>query len=351
MGLVAVVVVAVVAVVTILSSESLTFHAKEHNAWVQITKNKLDSRKHNKPKWIGVSAVDSVARVESTSIASNHRSEIMRMNSHRRQRLFSSCAWDKNRRHFFPFNRLKPIVAMNPSSQDSNVHDQVRQLWVWEEEDPEQTSLMTLLPSSFSSPTTQSKFWFPWRVTRKNHREDSDADSSFSPATAIEVSTHPLRNTNWTITVRWRDRSMRNALHARFGNGNIMPLQFEFSERGYVRLLSTFNNEDNNNQHIDNSNDNSDTTRNVYVGTWDLNTRGGFSWTIALENMAAMKASSNNQSAHTFHGDFHVNTYAPYARVTRGVVLRHHSAPASHSQSKVPWFRPVVATFYGTGNG
>jgi hypothetical protein len=115
----------------------------------------------------------------------------------------------------------------------------------------------------------------------------------------LEPPSHPLRNANWTMYVSWRRNRERR------------PLRLEFSECGYVREASNV------------------TT--TCAGTWELTPRGGLTWALPKDENVLI-----------FHGDFHVNIYAPYARVTRGVVI------ATTTNNR--WFRPVVATFRGMGN-
>ena len=113
----------------------------------------------------------------------------------------------------------------------------------------------------------------------------------------------------------------------------------EFADNGYVRLCPQHEN-DSDTSDLDangNSNANADTdiatvtATSTLIGTWKLDP-SGLSWHLPL-----------NDREHYFFADIHINPFGQYPKITRGIVIREHD--------KGKWFRPVVATFVGTGVG
>ena len=103
-------------------------------------------------------------------------------------------------------------------------------------------------------------------------------------------------------------------------NHSVVPLEnndrlvLEFSDNGYVRMVS--------------SADNATTTA---IGQWELASHG-LTWNLPLPEQDGM----------VFHGDLLLNPFGEQPRIIRGVVIR---------ETPRLWFRPVVATFTAQGIG
>jgi hypothetical protein len=125
----------------------------------------------------------------------------------------------------------------------------------------------------------------------------------------------------------------------------------EFADNGYVRLCPQHANSDtsiadtntNANTDTDTNTDTSTATTSIPIGTWKLDP-SGLSWHLPL-----------NDKEHYFFADIHINPFGRYPKMTRGIVIRERQSWKAKSKSKSkfksPWFRPIVATFVGTGVG
>jgi hypothetical protein len=148
-----------------------------------------------------------------------------------------------------------------------------------------------LSPYSLLSPTSQ--------------RSSSAADQQ-------RQSPHKLRTNRWELRVHWRNGRTRSE-----------RLDVEFSDNGYVRLLTS-----------DSATENSSIPGEAVtasIGNWELAPHG-LTWKLPM----------GDRQLFTFYGDLLLNPFGDQPKITRGLILR---------ETKSGWFRPVVATFTASGIG
>jgi hypothetical protein len=204
----------------------------------------------------------------------------------------------------------------------------------WEEEEGEVHGTKPSTSSSASPETLQRKrklLWWtgtlddrPWLDDKGRRKRQSMSDSE----PESQPQPHPLRTDVWKLTVRWRQQHSYSRQNKKKATTKDMLL--EFADNGYVRLCP---------QHDDIDTADADKSTaiaaaNTPIGTWKLDP-SGLSWHFPL-----------NDTEHYFFADIHINPFGPYPKMTRGIVIREHGR-----QSWKSWFRPVVATFVGTGVG
>ena len=152
------------------------------------------------------------------------------------------------------------------------------------------------------------------------------------PANHRHPEPHKLRTDKWALNVHWRNRPRNHEARQE-------RMELEFSDNGYVRLLSSTNDDD-------------DTTTTVIMGHWELASHG-LTWNLVRpvsgentigNNSTVSTTTTTTTSRMTFHGDLLLNPFGPQPRIVRGVVL-------GQSASSRGWFRPVLATFTGNGIG
>ena len=221
---------------------------------------------------------------------------------------------------------------------------------VWEEEIPTQRTL----PDEGSQKSIQRRVHTLWEGVSKSNLKllrrlvrptsSTEPAQSVPPPPSMEGPPHPLRTDEWELNVRWKNPNQRKKR-----SGTVVPpgpdgggarwvgksslLQLEFAPNGYVRChpsppsssSSSSEPEDSSSEHPP-----------PYIGTWEL-TSTGLAWSIDMDGCLYM-----------FRGDLHVNPFGSHPRLTRGIVLLQEDTTPSR---RAGWFRPVVATFTGNGNG
>jgi hypothetical protein len=217
----------------------------------------------------------------------------------------------------------------------------------WEEEEEGVTDTK---PSASTTETLQRKrklLWWtgtlddrPWldnkgKGQRRKRKSMSDAESESQPQP------HPLRTDVWKLTVRWRQQPQPQHSYSKQNKKKAAKKEMllEFADNGYVRLCPQPDADINTSDLGANTNANADTDTDIAtatatstpIGTWKLDP-SGLSWHLPL-----------NDREHYFFADIHINPFGQYPKMTRGIVIREHD--------KGKWFRPVVATFVGTGVG
>jgi hypothetical protein len=206
----------------------------------------------------------------------------------------------------------------------------------WEEEEEE---VVDTKPSTSTSPAETAlprkrKLMWSDRPSTKNSQEP---ESQPQP--------HPLRTDVWKLKVRWRQQhfSRQNKKHAAK-----KEMLLEFADNGYVRLCPPPYTADADTADPVQKSSRATVTASTTtpIGTWKLDP-SGLSWHLPL----------NDGTEHYFFADIHINPFGAYPKMTRGIVIRERrqrgQSPSGKSKSKSPstWFRPVVATFVGTGVG
>jgi hypothetical protein len=193
----------------------------------------------------------------------------------------------------------------------------------WEEEEEEFPDVKPSSTSSASSspaetlPRKRKLIWWSDRPSRKKSEP--------------EPQPHPLRTDVWKLKVQWRQQhfSRQNKKHAAK-----KEMLLEFADNGYVRLCTPTPHDDSDTAHVDEDTEKSRaTTATTPIGTWKLDP-SGLSWHLPL----------HDGTEHYFFADIHINPFGEYPKMTRGIVIRERRQQKS-------WFRPIVATFVGTGVG
>jgi hypothetical protein len=190
--------------------------------------------------------------------------------------------------------------------------------FIWKEE----------FPSEDDDDTNDEKFRSPERklprrkiLSTEPQEQPSSPYSLLSPTSHRSSSPaadqqrqppHKLRTSRWELRVDWRNGRTRQE-----------RLDLEFSDNGYVRLLTSESATDSNG--IDGE------ATPMSIGNWDLAPHG-LTWQIPMMD----------RQLFTFYGDLLLNPFGDQPKITRGLILR---------ETKSGWFRPVVATFTARGIG
>jgi hypothetical protein len=243
------------------------------------------------------------------------------------------------------------LSGTNEATQPAQGAQDLSPIIRWEEEEEEEEEEATDSKSSTSSSTSSETLprkrkllWWtgtledrPWldvddkgKGRRRNGRSTKDLEELES-----QPQPHPLRTDVWKMTVRWRQypnpqpqRSNISRQHKKKAGKKEMLL--EFADNGYVRLCPQPN-DDSDTAYTDTDTTTAATDKSTPVGTWKLDP-SGLSWHLPL-----------NDREHYFFADIHINPFGQYPKMTRGIVIR--------EREKGKWFRPVVATFVGSGVG
>eukprot|EP00977_Amphora_coffeiformis_P012583 scaffold3136_cov161-Amphora_coffeaeformis.AAC.2 len=165
---------------------------------------------------------------------------------------------------------------------------------IWEEEFPSESDQT----STSNNAVPRRKIW---SADKEEPLSPFAPSSSSGQSVQAEVrQPHKLRTDRWQLHVQWRGKRIRERL------------EFEFSENGFVRMISADN-------------------ATAAIGQWELASHG-LTWTLPMPD----------QDRVIFHGDLLLNPFGPQPKIIRGIVLR---------ETRRVWFRPVVATFTGDGTG
>jgi hypothetical protein len=207
-----------------------------------------------------------------------------------------------------------------------------------EEEEEEEVPKPSMSTSTSSECTLQRKrklIWWSGSLDdrpRRKGKASKDAELESQP----QPQPHPLRTDVWKMTVRWRQYP-----HPQDGRRNKKKaakkdMLLEFADNGYVRLCPQPGT-DSDKLDLDTDIDvdkPTATTSSTPIGTWKLDP-SGLSWHLPL-----------NDREHYFFADIHMNPFGKCPKMTRGIVIRDNDKGKGQS-----WFRPVVATFVGSGVG
>jgi hypothetical protein len=228
----------------------------------------------------------------------------------------------------------EPTQTTQPSQKD------LSPLIRWEEEEEE---VPDTKPSASTTETLQRKkrklLWWtgtlddrPWldnkgKGQRRKRKLMSDTELESQPQP------HPLRTDVWKLTVRWRQYPHPQHSYSKQNKKKAAKKEMllEFADNGYVRLCPQHEIDSDTSDLDANVDTDIATATSTPIGTWKLD-QSGLSWHLPLDDRE-----------HYFFADIHINPFGQYPKMTRGVVIREHD--------KGKWFRPVVATFVGTGVG
>jgi hypothetical protein len=279
--------------------------------------------------------------------------------------------------------------------------DQVVVVLSWEEEMPSSTKRRQKNPLLPLSSEAGPPRWFwrrrsatgPFSSPRGDEGEeeprpasDSESESALPPKPArssphspsslskvIQGDPHPLRTDEYSIRLRWRRR--------RFVFAHPSALYLDFDPSGFVRCRRDDPRPPGRPQPAGTTTTGkAAAATQVYgsVGTWEL-TPTGLSWTLGLDDDPAEGSRDGDgdrdhgtggggdrrgggaHGVYSFHADLHLNPFGPHPRLSRGVVLHGRAGKSGDALagaskgggggSSVGWFRPVVATFEGSGIG
>jgi hypothetical protein len=138
---------------------------------------------------------------------------------------------------------------------------------------------------------------------------------------------HPMRTDTWGMKIHWKGRQRRQR-DRHFSK----TMQLEFHPNGYVRAQETL----------------SDGKLMFGIGEWEL-----------LPCGAVFTIYTSNHCKYVFHANLHLNPFGKQPKLLQGVVVRevtsaYQDAEMDHPflrRRRIPWFRPVVATFEALGTG
>jgi hypothetical protein len=138
---------------------------------------------------------------------------------------------------------------------------------------------------------------------------------------------HPMRTDTWEMKIHWKGRRQRERHFSK-------TIQLEFHPDGYVRARETLPNGE---------------SQSIFgIGEWELLPWG-----------AVFTICTSNHCKYVFHANMHVNPFGKQPKLLQGVVVREVTTAYQDVEMdrpflrrcKIPWFRPVVATFEALGTG
>lgn len=168
-------------------------------------------------------------------------------------------------------------------------------------------------------------------LPRRSIVSTSKEDPTSSPFGLLQSTNHPnnreqaplphkLRTDRWEFKVHWMTNKKKRQ------GQTYERLQVEFSENGYLRLISSSS---------ASADPNHPSSSFAAIGQWELALHG-VTWSLVLPD------DKDDGVRTSFHGDLLLNPFGPQPRMIRGVVLRGRAGG---------WFRPVVGRFTGEGIG
>ena len=241
---------------------------------------------------------------------------------------------------------VTPLSLVSVASAGSSQHHDAVVV-MWEEEIPR----MDPPDAAATKKPIQHHFHTLWDGIAKNKQlrrwvrptSSTGSEPLVPPPMEEEPAAHPLRTDEWELNLRWRKKSKRSTTvpqQGKLSGGAAMQLVGEsslhlaFAPNGYVRChpsppsssssSSSSEQEQVSSQHPS------------LIGTWEL-TPTGLVWNIDMDGNLC-----------EFRADLHVNPFGSHPRLTRGIVLQDTTPPR---RCLAGWFRPVVATFTGSGIG
>jgi hypothetical protein len=160
-------------------------------------------------------------------------------------------------------------------------------------------------------------------------------DSSWVPQSLLPQSQqviqepHPMRTDTWQMKIHWKGRQRRQR-ERHFSK----TMKLEFHPNGYVRAREVLR--DGEAQPI------------FGIGEWEILPWG-----------AVFTIYTSNHCKYIFHANLHLNPFGKQPKLLQGVVARETTSAYQDDEMdrsflgrrRIPWFRPVVATFEAFGTG
>lgn len=139
-----------------------------------------------------------------------------------------------------------------------------------------------------------------------------------------------MRTDTWEMKIHWKGRRERLQRKRHFSK----TMQLEFHRNGFVRARGVL--------------PNGEPQSILGIGEWELCPWG-----------AVFTICTSNHCKYVFHANLHLNPFGKQPKLLQGVVVREATSAYQDAETdrpflrrrRIPWFRPVVATFEAFGTG